>query len=305
MKKIGFVVPVFNSEHTLVELHERIKKTAESIHATYHVTFINDASSDGSWEVLQKIKKDDSENTTVIKLSRNCGQHNAIFCGLHHCTGEYIITLDDDLQTPPEESLKLLNSISEKDYEVVYGVYSSKKHSAFRNFGSFLIQRIFSIVFKANGNISPFRIFTGKLKNRILQYKTSFTFVDGFIHWETIRIGRVEVEHQKRSQGKSGYTWMKLIGLTTNLVFNFTTMPLSFIIYLGILCSSVSFGLGILFIIRKLYYDVPMGYTSIIVSLFFSTGLMLTVIGIIGEYLRRLYLSTLNAPQYSVEEIIE
>ena len=98
---------------------------------------------------------------------------------------------------------------------------------------------------------------------------------------------------------------MKLIKLTTNLIFNFTTIPLSFIIYLGIFCSTASFGLGLLFIIRKILYDVPLGYTSIIVSLLFSTGLLLTVIGIIGEYLRRLYLSTLNAPQYSAEEIID
>ena len=164
---------------------------------------------------------------------------------------------------------------------------------------------MFSVVFKTNGNITSFRIFTSSLKNRIIKYRTNFTFIDGFIHWETTRIGRVEVDHNKRAHGKSGYTWKKLLLLTTNLIFNFTTIPLSFIISLGVLCSTISFGFGIVFIIRKVFYDVPLGYTSLIVSIFFSTGLSLSVMGIIGEYLRRLYLFSLNSPQYSIEEIFE
>ncbi len=305
MKTLGFIVPVYNGEDTLEELHLRIKMIAQQLNESYQIVFVNDASPDDSWTILQNIKERDNSNVTIIRLMRNAGQHNAIMCGLRYCPTTYLITLDDDLQTPPEEIEKLLSHLKLNHLDVVYGVYGNKQHSKIRNLGSSVIQRIFAIVFKAKGSISSFRVFTNGLKNRILYYKTQFAFVDGFIHWETIRIGRVEVMHNKRKSGKSGYTWSKLINLSTNLIFNFTTIPLSVIISLGVIFSIISFALSLIFIIRKLIYDVPLGYTSIVVIILFSTGLLLIVIGILGEYIKRLYLSVLNSPSYTVDEIIE
>lgn len=299
----SIIVPVYRSEQTLKLLAARVKKVFEGLNTDYEIVFVEDCGGGNSWEVLKDIKILYPHHTTIIKLSKNSGQHNAIMCGLNHAKGDYIITIDDDLQCPPEEIPKLISQITLTNTELVYGMYGEKKHNFFRNFGSWWIWKIFESVFKADPRITSFRIMKKSLVNKLIEHKQPFVFIDGLLHWHTNSISRILVNHEDREYGKSTYTINKLLVLTSNLFFNFTVIPLRIVTYFGISVSICSFILGIYFLFRKLYHDVPMGYTSLIVTILFSTGAILISLGIIGEYLSRIYMLQNHKPQYSVEQL--
>ena len=237
-------------------------------------------------------------------MSRNFGQHNAILCGLQHATGELIITIDDDLQILPEEIPKLIIAQAESKAELVYGVYENKQHNYFRNLGSLLVQRIAQYTFRTDGPITSFRLLSSSLSKRIWNHSQSFVYIEGLFFWHTENVIRVKVTHQPRKIGKSNYSTIKLIKLAVNLIFQFTTFPLRLIMVIGILFSLISFFLGVYFIFRKIVYEVPLGYTSIIVSIYFTTSVLLVFLGVIGEYLSRLYSIQNRRPQFSVREVL-
>lgn len=305
MEKVQYsvVIPIFNSESTLEELFERINAVLLGLNKDFEVIFVDDCSIDNSWELLDRMRSKNPEIITIIRLAKNFGQHNAILCGFGFAKGEYVITLDDDLQNPPEEILKLIKKQFEADYDAVYGNFKVKKHNLFRNFGSGIIQFVFSRIFKTSEKITTFRLLKKDMVKKIVLHKQSFVFIDGLIHWYTKFIGYTEVEHCTREEGVSGYTFGKLLGHASNLLFNFTTLPLRVMIYSGFLFSLITFILGIIFIIRRYLYNVPLGYTSIIVSLFFIASVFLWVMGIVGEYVNRIFSLQNDKPQYSIKEI--
>lgn len=296
------VVPVYNSQESLEELYVRIAKVFDFLQADHEVIFVNDCSKDKSWEVLEKLQTQYSQ-ITAIHLNKNFGQHNALMCGFQYAKGDFIITIDDDLQIPPEGIIKLVQEQQKSQAELVYGVYAQKKHNLFRNLGSNMVQMIFRYIFKTTGNITSFRLFSKNLCDSVRQHKQSFVFVDGLLHWHTQFISRVLVEHQERQFGSSGYSLKKLISLTSNLMFNFTTLPLRFLTYFGAFVAVVSFLFGAYFIARKVFYDVPLGFTAQIVTEFFSTSIVLLVIGVIGEYISRMYSLQNDKPQFSIKKI--
>lgn len=298
------VVPVFNSKKTLNELFHRIKTTIDTMGKSFEVIFVEDCGQDESWKTICQLKSQFPAHIVAIKLSRNFGQHNAIMCGFDHARGNFIITIDDDLQIPPEEIRKIVDVQQLNNSDLVYGVYEKKQHHTMRNLGSQIIQKIFQCVFKTTGDITSFRLISSSLVAKIKQHRQNFVFVDGLLHWYTSQVDRVEIGHEPRRGGKSGYSAAKLIRLATNLLFNFTTLPLRIVVYLGLLISVTSFLIGALFVFRKVIYDVPVGYTSIIVTLFFMSGIILLVMGVIGEYLSRLFSLQNNKPQYSIKELI-
>jgi len=303
-KNYSIVVPVYNSENTLRELFSRIKAEFGRINESFEVIFIEDCGSDKSWEKLCELKKENPDEIKIIKLAKNFGQHNAILCGFSHVNGKQVITIDDDLQIPPEEISKLIQARSDKSADVIYGIYSEKKHNFFRNFGSYLVQKIFKKIFNAKNNITSFRLLSGEMVERLKNHKENFVYIDGLLHWYTNDFAFINVNHEPRKAGKSGYGLMKLISLANNLLFNFTTLPLRWMIQIGFLFSVLSFLAAIVFIYRKIAYDVPIGYTSIIVILFFIFSILLLVIGVVGEYISRLYSVQNEKPQYSVKTII-
>ncbi len=301
IKNYSVVIPVYNSEHTLRELFSRIKSQFEKINETYEVIFIEDCGSDRSWETLCELKKENPGKVTIIKLSKNFGQHNAILCGFNYVNGKQVITIDDDLQIPPEEIPKLIKTQSETSADVVYGIYSEKKHGFYRNIGSYLVQKIFKKIFNTRKNITSFRLLSSEMVNRLKNHKENFVYIDGLLHWYTNDFAHVVVNHEPRKSGKSGYNPLKLIALANNLLFNFTTLPLRWMIQIGMFFSVLSFLAAIFFVYRKLIYDVPIGYTSIIVILFFIFSILLLVIGVVGEYISRLYSVQNEKPQYSIK----
>lgn len=303
--KISVVVPVYNGQATIRELFLRIQQTMQSCGYDYQVIFVEDCGRDNSWEVICGLKKDFPSFVTGIKLNRNFGQHNATLCGYKYASGDLIVTIDDDLQIFPEDIPLLVRKQQETGAELVYGSYGEKNHAAFRNVGSLVVNKTLNIAFGTTGSITSFRLITRNLLQNVVQHNQSFVFLDGLFNWHTKHIEKVLVRHQARAEGRSGYDLVKLVRLSSNMLFNFTTLPLKALIYLGLTISLFSFLAGVYFIIRKIVLDVPvMGFTTLIVSIFFMGGVTLLVLGVIGEYIGRLYTLQNAKPQHSVKEVV-
>jgi len=275
-----------------------------NIKLSYEIIFIDDASPDDSWKVLNQIRKKDSEHVKIIRLTRNFGQHNALMCGFAHVKGDYVVTLDDDLQNPPEEITKLLKKI-EEGYAVVYGEYVLKKHSTYRNVGSSLVQYLYKKIFDVPGNLTSFRIIRKQVIKGLLEYTKNYTFIDGLIAWQTRNIGYVSVSHIERKKGTSGYTISKLIILSVNMLTNFSIFPLQLATIVGFIMSLLGLVMTLFIIFKKLFYGIPVtGFASTIVTITIFSGTQLITIGLIGEYIGRIHLNVNNKPQYRIREII-
>lgn len=300
----SIVVPVYNSEQTLRDLFDRTSAVFTETGSSFEMVFVDDYSQDKSWEVLIQIKKLHPENITAIKLSKNFGQHNAVFCGLEHAKGELIVTIDDDLQIPPEEIKKLIQVYQEKDADLVYGYFGRKKHSLLRNLGSYFIKKSSRFLLHSPGEGSSFRLITAGLAANILKHQQHFMYIDELLLWYTSNIAFTEVKHEKRSVHRSGYSTWKLFKLSANIVIYYTAVPLRIMTYGGFILSVLSFISGIRFIISKMVHDVPLGYTSLIVAILFSTSIIMLCLGLIGEYLSRIYQVQNKKPPYSIKKIL-
>lgn len=297
---LSIVIPVYESMYTLEELYLRLTKSCVQLSKPYEIIFIDDGSSDNSWNVLSKIYEQD-KYVRIFRFSRNFGQHNSIMCGLIKSHGKFIITLDDDLQNPPEEIHKLLPKINE-GYDVVYGEYISKRHAFFRNVGSNLVQFVYQKVFQVKGNLTSFRIIRDDIAHKICSYKRNYTFIDGLLAWQTKNIGYVIVRHDTRKSGKSNYNLAKLFILTLNMVTNFSIFPLQLSSIVGIIFSFIGLLLTIFYLLKKIFFGIPVtGFTSIMIAILIFSGVQLLTIGLIGEYIGRIHLNINQKPQYIIK----
>lgn len=299
------IVPVFNSQETLEELYARIDTCFENLGTTFEVIFVDDGSGDNSWQVLTKLKEQHNGRIKAVRFVKNFGQHNAVFCGLTFAIGDFIITLDDDLQHPPEEIPRLIEKYSETSSELVYGCYKKKRHSPFRNLGSKVIKKSSKLLYNSPGEGSSFRMFVSSLGKKISNHPQNFVYIDELLMWYAADVAFARVKHDKRRAGKSGYSKIKLFKLTQNLVLYYTAIPLKIMVYGGFVASFASFILGIFYIIKKLFFHVAeLGYTSIIVTILFSTGIIIFSLGIIGEYLTRIYMVQNKKPPYNIKQTL-
>jgi glycosyltransferase involved in cell wall biosynthesis len=295
------VIPVYNSEATLEELYSRLQSVLKPISGNFEIIFIDDASHDRSWQKLEELHSRDNR-VKVIQLMYNFGQHNAIMCGFHFVQGEYVITMDDDLQNPPEEIPKLIDRIKE-GYDLVYGEYLSKKHNWFRNIGSSLVQLMYRKVFNVYNNLSAFRIIKRQLIQNILNYDRNYVFIDGLLAWNTKNIGEIRVLHRERKHGRSGYGLGKLITLSLNMITNFSVVPLQMASILGLLFALLGFIMGVLFFVKKIIFGIPLtGYASLIVAITIFSGIQLLSLGLIGEYIGRIHININKRPQYEIRK---
>lgn len=295
------VVPVFNSAEILPELVDRLREVMDSLGHEFELLFVEDCGNDESWKVLLQLKKSFPGELTIIKLAKNSGQNAATLCGIMHSRGKHIITIDDDLQTPPEEIPKLIERFQKEDADVVYGTYLDKKHSWFRNMGSRMVKLMYKFLVKDSVMGSSFRFLSDRLVKEIAKHNHSHFFIDQIIPWYTPDIEFVEVEHRKRHSGDSGYSTFQLFKLTWQLVINHTDLPLRFMIYVGFSTSFLSFLAIIFFIVQKYVVGSPEGFPALIVSIFFATGGIMFCFGVVGEYLNRLYAAKNEKPMYSVK----
>lgn len=304
--KISVVIPVFNSSEILPELVERLMATFTKLsNYQFELIMVNDGSEDKSWEELKIQKNKFSEYIKIVNFTKNYGQHNAILCGFSFCAGDFVITMDDDLQHPPEEIGKLIEAQKIKDVDIVYGMYKVKHHSFIRNLGSLFIRKTSEYKKQNEEGGSSFRMIRRNLMDILVQkHAQHFLFLDAALNWYSTNIEVVEVNHESRKQGKTGYSLTKLFNIYINIMYYYSTKPLKVIIFVGLLSSFISFLLGIRFIYNKFIHDVPLGYTSIIVAIMFSTSLILFCLGVIGNYLYKLYQLQQNKPPYSIKNVL-
>jgi glycosyltransferase involved in cell wall biosynthesis len=301
----SIVVPVYNSQKTLTELCTRIEQTMQTMQTNWQIVLVNDCSADESWQVIKELKSRYADRLTAVSLGKNSGQHKALLCGFQFANGQYVITIDDDLQFYPEDIPLLISRTRETNAELVYGYYQNgRKHSALRRQGSRFVAYIFEKFGNTKGQGSSYKLISKNVTDKVKDYNHSFTFLDEILSWHTSRIDYVEVRHAPRREGRSGYSIFKLIFITLNLFFGYTTIPLRFMTWFGL----ISFWVCLLFIgyflYQKFTQGAQLGFTAVMVSIFMSTGLILFSLGILGEYLNRLIILQHKRPPYLVKEVL-
>lgn len=301
MTAYSVVVPVYNSASTLVELSKRVHEVMSS-QGSFELLLVDDGSADDSWSTLKELKKNHPDTIRIIRLSKNFGQHNAITCGFTLSKGEHVITIDDDLQHPPEEIPKLIARLKETDADVVYGIPKTKRHSAFRVAGSYFTRRSSNMV-KGNTEGSSFRLIRKSVVEQVSSHHNhAMIFIDEILSWYTSLISSVDVEHHARKKGKSGYTNFGLIRLYFDIVINHSAIPLKLMTWIGFLSSVITLLLGLVFIARKFLMKVPIGFTAQIVAILFSASILMMCMGILGQYLYKLFLLQNRKPNFSIRE---
>ncbi|MBR1930173.1 MAG: glycosyltransferase family 2 protein [Lachnospiraceae bacterium] len=306
MKKVSFVIPCYRSEHTLAgvvaEIEEKMKTMTEY---THEIILINDCSPDNTLEVIRKLC---AENTRIkgISFARNFGQHAALMAGLRQSDGDYVVCLDDDGQTPADEVDKLLAQL-EEGFDAVYAKYEHKHHSAFRNLGSKVNELMTRIMLEKPAELYVSSYFAVRrfVVEDMIRYENSYPYVIGLVLRTTKNITNVVVEHRDRREGTSGYTLSKLFGLWFNGFTAFSVKPLRIATAVGGCSAALGFLYGLYTIIKRLVNPaVPMGFSSTMAAIVFFGGMIMVMLGLIGEYIGRIYISMNNSPQYVIRERI-
>ena len=302
---ISIVVPFYHEEKNVEILYDRLKKSLEKITPCYEFIFVDDGSCDLTFQKLQNLSEKDSR-ITVIKFSRNFGHHIAITAGLDYASGDYVVMMDGDLQDQPEEIARLYEKILE-GYDVVYGERVHKKFSWFRRFlsSSFVrfIQFLIDEPIVINSTI--FRIMTRQVVDEVCRLREHHRYIVGLIGWVGFKHAFVSVEHGKRVAGETKYSFYKQLKLAFDAIFSFSDYPLKIISRLGFLFVILSFCMGFYIVLRHIFFQVPvMGWASLITAIFFTSGLNIFLLGIIGEYLGRSYVEIKQRPLYVIEKIL-
>lgn len=301
---LSIVVPVYNSASTLPQLLARLTAVLAPITSNYEIILVDDGSRDNSWTVMQSLRDQYFDQLVAVQLMRNYGQHNTLMCGLGLARGEYVVTMDDDLQNPPEEIPKLLAHIKQLGLDLVYGCPNTRSHAAWRNLGSSIVWHFYRTVFRNPVTPTPFRIMHHQLAKSVMFYDLNFTYLDGLLAWCTSRIGSVEVEHHARAEGRSGYSLGKLVALALNLYTNFSLIPLQVVSGLGLVTAASGFLVGIYYLVQYLAASIEVpGFASTIIAILVLGGAQLLALGVIGEYLGRLHLNVNRKPQYVIRNL--
>lgn len=301
--KISVVIPCYGSEATIEGVVQEVIETIEQRDDLYEIILVNDCSYDNVWGKIQKLC-DGNQNVKGICFAKNFGQHSALMAGYRCSTGDVVISLDDDGQTPANELYKLLDKLDE-GYDVVYATYDNKMHSGFRNFGSKINECMCQILLGKPKGLMVTSYFVARrfVIDEICRYQNPYAYVVGLVLRTTNNIGTVAVTHRERSQGNSGYTLIKLLSLWMNGFTAFSVKPLRIATMSGVIFAIIGFFYVIYILFNKFTNpDVPVGWSSTIAAVMIVGGVILCMLGMIGEYLGRLYISINDAPQYVIRE---
>ncbi len=307
MKKISFIIPCYRSEHTLPHVVAEInEKMSTMTQYEYDIFLVNDCSPDATYSVIKKLAEK-QDNIIGISFARNFGQHAALMAGLRNSDGDYVVCLDDDGQTPADEVDKLIDKL-EEGYDAAYAKYDHKKHSGFRNFGSKVNELMTRIMLNKPKSLYVSSYFAVKrfVVNDMIRYANSYPYVIGLVLRATKNIANVNVTHREREEGNSGYTLSKLLGLWFNGFTAFSVKPLRIATTVGVVSAVIGFLYGIYIIIKRLLNpDMVMGYSSVMAAVVFFGGMMMIMLGLVGEYVGRIYICMNNSPQYVIRETTE
>lgn len=291
MQKIDVVIPVYKSKGSLNSLINALVEWEEKSSLSVQFIFVEDGGKDGSFETLVELLNQTKLNYSTYRLAQNYGQYTATAVGLHYSSADFVATIDDDLQHSPHLIDDLFHSLEESNVDLVYGVYHKKKHSVFRNFASWILKKIMHIDGLNYDETSSFRVMNSSVIKGFKRDITPVYFLEEMLLKNAGKIKSIEVEHVERVEGKSSYSGTKLFQMSLTMILFHSSIPLKLITRFGLLMSFFFFVIGIYFIYIKMVYNAPLGYTSIIVAIFFSTGLIMLSLGVIGEFIRKIWIS--------------
>lgn len=309
MKKISFVIPCYRSQHTVEGVVNEIEVSMEALAKqkgyTFEIVLVNDCSPDDTMGTIRRLCAEKSY-VKGIGFARNFGQHAALMAGLRQSEGDYVVCLDDDGQTPADEVGKLLEKL-EEGFDAVYAQYEHKQHSGFRNLGSKVNELMTRVMLEKPKELYISSYFAVKrfVVDDMIRYENSYPYVIGLVLRATRNITNVVVQHREREEGSSGYTLKKLLALWFNGFTAFSVKPLRIATCLGALSAFFGFAYGIYTVVKKFINpEVPLGFSSMMAALVFFGGMIMIMLGLIGEYIGRIYISMNNSPQYVVRECI-
>lgn len=303
---ISILVPVLNEEESLKELHQRLSDTLEGLKRTYEIIYINDGSTDRTQEILEDFHNSDS-HVKVIEFNRNYGQHMALFAGFEYARGEVVITIDGDLQNPPEEIPKLVRTM-EEGYEVVGTYRKRRKDSIFRKIPSYIVNKITA---KLVGiRLKDYGCMLRAYRRNIIDYMKmcteSSSFIPALANTFAKSITEIEVSHEERKGGISKYGIFKLFQLNFDLMTNFSLLPIQFIGFLGIVIALLGLAFALLLFVRRLIIGPEVeGTFTLFGILFFFVGIQIFALGIIGEYIGRIYQEVRRRPRFIIKQILQ
>lgn len=300
---LTILIPVYNGSKTIERLVERLIELLNS--QGLQIVLVNDGSQDDSHQVCLGIAARHPSIVTYVDLARNFGEHNAVMAGLNYMVGDYVVIMDDDFQNPPEDVQALIEAARTGQHDIVYTYYPRKEHSWFRNFGSRFNDLVATFMLEKPRDLylSSFKCMNRFLVNEIIKYRGPYPYIDGLALRCTRRIGKVQVHHARRVEGRSGYTLRKLVRLWLNMFVNFSVIPLRVSSLLGLVFSALGGVMSLLVVVEKLSHpEIPIGWPSLVVIVTTFSGLQLLMLGLIGEYLGRLFLSFNQTPQFVVRD---
>lgn len=304
--KISFVIPCYRSEETLNSVVDEIYEKMSLMEKNdFEIILVNDCSPDKTFEVIKSLC-DKDQRIIGIDHTKNFGQHAALMDGFHFASGDVIVCLDDDGQTPADEVDKLLDKI-EEGYDVVYAKYEHKEHSFFRNFGSRANKKMTEVMLGKPKELYVSSYFAVRrfVIDEMLKYTNAYPYVIGLVLRTTNKICNVSINHRKRREGTSGYSIKKLLSLWMNGFTSFSVIPLRFATYSGAMVAFIGFVYAVYTIVRKLVDSSRViGWSSLISVMLILGGVILLVLGMIGEYIGRIFISLNNSPQYVIRTVI-
>lgn len=303
---ITVVIPCYRSQNTIEAVADEIRAEF-SLHPehSYNMVLVNDGSPDDTFGAIRRICAAD-KNVVGVDLSKNFGQASAKMASLPYITGDVAVFMDDDGQHPASGIFKLVDKICE-GYDVVYAKFPQKRHSLFKRLTSRLHHAVSVWAGNAPAGISgsSFLAYSAFIIKELKQYKSPFVSIGGYLNKITSKFANVDIDHRSRMSGESGYTLKKLVNLWMNTVTNFSIAPLRLSSAFGLVCSVLGFILGIVVIIRKLVNPaISAGYTSTIAVLLFIGGIIMLMLGLLGEYIGRIYMTISDAPQFAVRQVL-
>ncbi len=304
--EVSFVVPLHNTGDSLPRLLEAFRMA--EIGCSWELVLVDDGSADGTFVRASELAHDYPVPVTLVELARNFGEHAAVLEAYRRARGRFVVNLDDDLQNPVSEALKLLKQLRESNAEVVYSHYAEKKHSWPRNVASWLANRCATLLLGKPRDLylSSFRALRRELVGRIVTYRGPYPYIDGLILGATNRIATLEVEHAERVDGRSGYTPRKLVRLALSLLFDFSVMPLRLASVLGVLLCMMGALILVEVVIETIFVGQrQLGWGSLMGALAVFSGAQLLMLGIIGEYVGRAFLTVSGKPQSLVRTVIQ
>ncbi|MBI5381257.1 MAG: glycosyltransferase [Opitutae bacterium] len=301
---LSFVIPLYNSADTIAAVVREIETF--KIEGGHEIVLVNDGSRDRTAEVCHELVRTARVPITYLEHARNFGEHNAVLTGWRHARGQYFVNLDDDGQNPPAEAVRLWEHARTAGFDVVYGHYAEKRHSAWRNFGSWFTNRMTDMALDkpAGFYLSSFRCVNAFIAREATQHSGPYPYIDGLLLQVTQRISSLAVRHDERAAGQSGYTLRRLLRLWLSAWVNFSIMPLRVATILGLIMAATGFGaIGVVFYWHFTEDGTPWGWGSLMAALLTFSGVQLVLLGLIGEYIGRMFLTVNRRPQSVVRTV--